>query len=111
MIIIGKKTQSPRRLLSVAAHNGCGKRGQRIEHREGWLLEVRSVELSAMDISCNHCKNTIENGITGIAGVSSVEVDIEAKRVTVVFDEYRAKTDTVLAEMAELGYPAEVIAG
>ncbi|MHB1521891.1 MAG: heavy-metal-associated domain-containing protein [Ferrimicrobium sp.] len=72
---------------------------------------MRSVELSARDISCNHCKITIENGIIGIAGVNSVEVDIEAKRVTVVFDEYRAKTDTVLAEMAELGYPAEVIAG
>ena len=81
------------------------------ENREGWSLEVRSVELSAMDISCNHCKNTIENGITGIAGVSSVEVDIEAKRVTVVFDESQAKTHAVLAEMEELGYPAEVIAG
>ncbi|MFL6017295.1 MAG: heavy-metal-associated domain-containing protein [Gaiellaceae bacterium] len=42
------------------------------------------------DISCNHCKQAIEGEVAQVRGVASVEVDVEAKTVTVVaepFDE------------------------
>lgn len=38
---------------------------------------------SVPDISCDHCKSAIETSVGAVAGVSTVEVDIDAKRVTV----------------------------
>lgn len=35
------------------------------------------------DISCNHCKNAIENHVGALAGVEAVIVDVDAKTVTV----------------------------
>ena len=70
-----------------------------------------NVELSAKDISCNHCKMTIENGISGSVGVTSVQVDIDTKKVDVIFDESKITVDTLLGQLLELGYPAEVTVG
>jgi copper chaperone CopZ len=39
---------------------------------------------SVPGISCGHCKNAIEGEVSSIAEVESVDVDIEAKTVTVV---------------------------
>ena len=34
-------------------------------------------------ISCGHCKNAIEGEVGGLDGVSSVDVDVDTKLVTV----------------------------
>ena len=38
---------------------------------------------SVPEISCGHCKATIEAAVGGLGGVNSVEVNIDAKTVTV----------------------------
>ena len=38
---------------------------------------------SVPTISCDHCKRAIESEVSAVADVSSVDVDIEAKEVTV----------------------------
>ncbi len=38
---------------------------------------------SVPGISCDHCRHAIETEVGTVAGVSTVEVDIEAKLVTV----------------------------
>lgn len=35
-------------------------------------------------ISCDHCKRAIEGEVAGVADVTSVVVDVDAKQVTVV---------------------------
>ena len=39
---------------------------------------------SVPGISCDHCKRAIEAEVSGVAAVESVEVDVDAKLVTVV---------------------------
>ena len=39
--------------------------------------------LSVPEISCDHCKSTIESAVGDVAGVERVEVDVPAKTVTV----------------------------
>ena len=39
---------------------------------------------SVPGISCDHCKRAIETEVSGVAAVESVDVDVEAKLVTVV---------------------------
>jgi copper chaperone CopZ len=36
------------------------------------------------DISCDHCKRAIEAKVAPLAGVDAVDVDVDAKTVTVV---------------------------
>ncbi len=38
---------------------------------------------SVPEISCGHCKSTIEAAVSGLGDVRHVEVDIDAKTVTV----------------------------
>ena len=38
---------------------------------------------SVPSISCDHCKRSIETEVSAVADVASVDVDIEAKEVTV----------------------------
>jgi copper chaperone CopZ len=39
---------------------------------------------SVPGISCDHCKRAIETEVSGVAAVESVDVDVDAKVVTVV---------------------------
>ena len=70
---------------------------------------MKNLEFVAKDISCNHCKMTIENGFGGVAGVSSVAVDVDSKKVAVVIDETKTKVDEISSQLEKLGYPAELI--
>jgi copper chaperone len=38
---------------------------------------------SVPGISCDHCKHAIESEVSGVAGVGDVDVDVDAKLVTV----------------------------
>lgn len=42
-----------------------------------------TITLSVPEISCGHCKSTIEAAVRDLAAVERVEVDIDAKSVTV----------------------------
>ena len=63
--------------------------------------------LTAPDISCAHCKSTIENGMAGVRGVRSVEVDVDSRRVALDWDPEQTDEDALRGEMAELGYPVD----
>ena len=70
---------------------------------------MKNLEFIAKDISCNHCKMTIENGLGKVSGVSSVAVDIDSKRVSVVIDESRTQAGAISSQLEQLGYPAETV--
>ena len=58
------------------------------------------------DISCNHCKHSIEGEVSQLQGVESVEVDVKGKTVTVVAEPL--DNDAIVAAIDEAGY--EVVA-
>ena len=43
-----------------------------------------NVEFTVPEISCGHCKDTIESTLNNVAAIKSVSVDIEKKSVEVV---------------------------
>jgi copper chaperone CopZ len=53
------------------------------------------------DISCDHCKAAITGTVTPVPGVEAVDVDIDAKRVTVTGD---FDDSAVRAAIDEAGY-------
>ena len=53
-------------------------------------------------VSCEHCRSAIEGEVSGVAGVTSVAVDLEAKTVTVTGTPLDAQA--VVAAIDEAGY-------
>lgn len=53
-------------------------------------------------MSCGHCRAAITDEVENVAGVASVDVDLDAKRVTVAGDQL--DDATVRAAIAEAGY-------
>lgn len=55
---------------------------------------------SVPDISCGHCKATIEAAVNELGEVTSVDVDIAAKTVTVD----GGRSDAIVAAIEDAGY-------
>lgn len=52
------------------------------------------------DISCDHCKRTIENHVGPLAEVEAVLVDVDTKTVTVT----GGNADAIATAIADAGY-------
>ena len=64
---------------------------------------MTDITLSVPEISCDHCKNSIEGAVGELAGVDKVEVTIDARTVDVSFDS-PADVDAVVAVIEGQGY-------
>ena len=56
------------------------------------------------DVSCGHCKSSIEQALVPLAGVRGAEVDIEAKNVAVSYDEAVIDRTGVVRAIEAAGY-------
>ena len=60
--------------------------------------------ISVPDISCNHCKMSIEGAVGALSGVDRVEVHIEPRTVEVDYDNASVSLDAIHAAIEEQGY-------
>lgn len=60
--------------------------------------------LTVEGMSCGHCKNAVEKAVKALPGVSTAEVDLAAKRLTVEFNENVASFDKIKAAIEDAGY-------
>lgn len=60
--------------------------------------------LSVPEVHCGHCKSSIEGALSQLNGVSRAEVDLDARTVTVDYDESEVERDTVVATINSIGY-------
>lgn len=65
---------------------------------------MNTVTLSVPDISCGHCKSSIEGAVSGLEGIDKVEVTIDAKTVDVGFDPSTVTLDTIIETIEDQGY-------
>ena len=61
------------------------------------------VTYSVPEISCDHCKQSIEGAVGPVEGVERVDVDVPAKTVTVV----GGAADAVIAAIEDVGFDVE----
>lgn len=64
-------------------------------------------KFSVPDMSCEHCKATIEKALAGVPGAEPVKVDLEAQQVTTGG---AAAGGAIVAALEEAGYPATEVA-
>ncbi len=59
------------------------------------------------EISCDHCKNSLEGALGPVAGVDSVRVDVAATTVTVAHDPQAVPAPQLVNVIEEQGYDVE----
>ena len=59
--------------------------------------------LSVPEIHCDHCKHAIEGAVGALDGVSTAEVNVEQKTVSVAFDS-PASVDGIIGAIEDQGY-------
>ncbi len=57
---------------------------------------------SVPGMSCGHCRSAIEAEVSAVAGVEAIEVDLDAKTVTVTGD--ALDEQAIVAAIDEAGY-------
>ncbi|MBT8166600.1 MAG: heavy-metal-associated domain-containing protein [Acidimicrobiia bacterium] len=60
--------------------------------------------LSVPDISCDHCKMSIEGATSVLAGVTDASVDIPGKTVTISYETDAVGLDEIVSAIEEQGY-------
>lgn len=62
---------------------------------------MEQILLKVKNMSCNHCKNTVEKAVKSVGGVESVEVSLEQGQVVVTGSAHR---DQLIKAIEEAGY-------
>lgn len=65
---------------------------------------MTQVTLSVPDISCAHCKNSIEGALSPLDGVEEATVSISDRNVSITFDPDRTDLDTIVEAIDGQGY-------
>jgi copper chaperone len=65
---------------------------------------MKTTELTVPDMSCAHCKATIEESLDRLPGIESATADPETKQVAVSFDESRVNEDQLKLAVENAGY-------
>ena len=65
---------------------------------------MASQTLSVPEISCGHCKSSIEAAVSPLEGVDSVEVQIDERTVQFDYDGTDATLTTIVAAIEDVGY-------
>jgi copper chaperone len=60
--------------------------------------------LSVPEISCGHCKQSIEGAVATLPGVDRVDVRIADKAVDIDYDGTETTFDTIVAAIEDSGY-------
>ena len=61
-------------------------------------------KLNVEGMSCSHCERAIKNALGELNGVSSTEVDLNGKTVTVEYDMDSLTEDNLIEAIEEAGY-------
>lgn len=65
---------------------------------------MTTITLSVPDISCGHCKTSIEGAVAPLDGVEHAEVTIDTRSVDVTFDVESIDRDTIITAIEDQGY-------
>lgn len=68
---------------------------------------MNDVTLDVPDISCKHCKSSIEAAVEPMEGVSNATVTIDARTVDVSFDPATVDLESIITAIEDQGYEVE----
>jgi len=68
-------------------------------------MKRETIQVDGM--TCNHCKAAVEGALNNVKGVSKAEVNLDAKNVSVEFNDSEVTVATLKEEIEEQGYDVQ----
>jgi len=65
---------------------------------------MKQITLNVEGMSCSHCVNAVTKALTALDGVSGVNVDLAAKKVTIDFEEEKVSLVSMKQAIEDEGY-------
>jgi len=65
---------------------------------------MKQITLDVPDISCNHCKMSIEGAVNELGGIDRAEVDIPGRTVDVSYDDAAVDRAAIVDAIEAIGY-------
>lgn len=66
-----------------------------------------TTHIRVADATCGHCKQTVESAVTGVAGVTGADLDLDSKLLVVHHDD-SASADALAGAVTAAGYTPEI---
>jgi copper chaperone CopZ len=70
--------------------------------------EKTTVKIKCKEMSCAGCKKKITGSIQTLDGIINVDVNLESKIITVIYDDSKTTPDKIIGAINEAGYDAEL---
>lgn len=67
-------------------------------------MAEQNILLTVSGMSCQHCVKSIKNAVGSLNGVESVNVDLDSRKVSVVFDDEKVSLQTIKDVIEDQGY-------
>lgn len=68
---------------------------------------MTTMKLKVQGMSCGHCVEAVTRALEGVDGVRRADVDLDAGRAVVEYDEARASRAALVGAVMDEGYTAE----
>ena len=68
---------------------------------------MATLRVKAPDIACDTCQRNIQYDLGGEPGVRSVAVDVEARMVSIEYDERETSVARLCDALTDAGYPPQ----
>lgn len=69
-------------------------------------MKIEKLTIPIEGMSCDHCKGTIEKGVGGLEGISSIKVNLNLNHAEVQFDPEVISLADIKKKIVDLGYKA-----
>lgn len=70
-------------------------------------MSIITTQFNVNGMSCGHCEKAIKGALNDLHGVANTEVDLNAKTVTVQYDEDLLTEQNLTEAIEEAGYDVE----
>ena len=71
-------------------------------------VSQRSVKIKCTEMSCDACKRSITKSIDQLKGIKNLDINLETKIITVIYDDEKTDEQSILNAVIGAGYEAEI---
>jgi mercuric ion binding protein len=72
------------------------------------FADTKTATLNVPTMHCSVCPITVKKALSGVSGVSKVEVNFDKKEATVTFDDSKTSVSALTKATGDAGYPSKV---
>ena len=72
------------------------------------FADTKTATLNVPTMHCSVCPLTVKKALSGVSGVSKVEVNFDKKEATVIFDDTKTSVSALTKATGDAGYPSKV---